>query len=1190
MFDEYVEHSGNAVPAAGVVHRAALSTIAYEGFDGEYGVDSNVAGLSATALLSLGRVQYTPPSPILSVAASPSTLLLLLYPSTLLPIDLQHPEDLYPLSLAPPPKQGQKEFVASRVFCDPEGRHVLATSEAGDNYYFYNGAQEPGKRRSRPLKSLKGQITAACFPRSSASSSSVGRPQVREVLLGVSSGQLLSVTLDPSADSILSTIDRHVTPLFQLPEKVAISGLQAEFYSDKARRCGAVVVSTGGRVYQFYGPLGAGAGTGTGAGATGGGWEEIFKAYREGAPKFLELPPPHPSSSLHFLYPSPPSTASAASSQSQLPTRLAWLTSSGIYTSLLTFPPLSGSQGPIDSARLLPFPEATSGTPDAEPELPIGLAMTEWHYVLLYPSHLVGISLLSEKKVWEEHLPLLPREAVLGLAPDVGRHTAWVYTAQNLWELDTVGEARDVWRDYLGQGKWDEALKHCTTPEQRDAVHAQQADHLFNSGRYIPAAHTYALAPLSRSFESVTLHFIDSGERDALRFYLSARLERTRKADVAQRCLLATWMVEGWLARLGEVEDGVASFGREGEEGGEESHGLGDASAAAVGGLGVDHSHQQITVQARMDGAAKEKEGEGETKRGSTGELENLLMERHLLEDELKQFLITYKANLDKKTTYELILAHGRADIFLHYASIVGDWERVLDHWVLEEDWEKALAVLSRQSKMDLYYRHASVLIRRAPKETVDLWLRAPQLDPLKLVAALLQAPTAASSQVNHAIRYLHHLVFERGNADPKIHNLFITFLATLSSPTGGAKTNGTTTNGVNGATGAVLGTADDPTPAELLRFLTAAPAEPVTGTPYYDLDYALRLCKSRGLTGACVLIYSQMGLYENAVELALERGDVELARINADKPEEDERLRKKLWLKIAKYVVQDKKDIRTAMQFVESTNLLSLEDILPFFPDFVLIDDFKDTIISALESSSAHIERLKSEMEDATRSAESIRAEITQLKDRFVTVERNERCARCGFGLLARQFYVFPCGHSFHTDCLIAQGTEYLPPHALRRILGLQNQLLQLTQPGSTTPIPGLPGANGPAQRALLSAAFNPQNLNLGQVSKLANPLALGSAGKKFLTTAGEGLRDLIVPESLASAIGAWGGSGTGRRRRVSTEDEAGQGEEEKKIERLREELDDLIAAECPLCEGVVAGLDKAFVEPGEVDESWAL
>jgi hypothetical protein len=54
------------------------------------------------------------------------------------------------------------------------------------------------------------------------------------------------------------------------------------------------------------------------------------------------------------------------------------------------------------------------------------------------------------------------------------------------------------------------------------------------------------------------------------------------------------------------------------------------------------------------------------------------------------------------------------------------------------------------------------------------------------------------------------------------------------------------------------------------------------------------------------------MGLYEESVSLALEKGDLELAQVTANMPEDDIQLRKKLWLKVARYVVEDKKDIKT--------------------------------------------------------------------------------------------------------------------------------------------------------------------------------------------------------------------------------------------------------------------------------------
>jgi vacuolar protein sorting-associated protein 18 len=107
-------------------------------------------------------------------------------------------------------------------------------------------------------------------------------------------------------------------------------------------------------------------------------------------------------------------------------------------------------------------------------------------------------------------------------------------------------------------------------------------------------------------------------------------------------------------------------------------------------------------------------------------------------------------------------------------------------------------------------------------------------------------------------------------------------------------------------------------------------------------------------------------------------------------------------------------------MRFLENTNLLKIEDILPFFPDFVVIDDFKEEIAHALEGYSSHIEKLKEEMDESTNTAEAIKKEIDVLKNRFLTIDASEQCSVCSQLLLSRQFYVFPCRHCFHADCLI--------------------------------------------------------------------------------------------------------------------------------------------------------------------------
>lgn len=175
--------------------------------------------------------------------------------------------------------------------------------------------------------------------------------------------------------------------------------------------------------------------------------------------------------------------------------------------------------------------------------------------------------------------------------------------------------------------------------------------------------------------------------------------------------------------------------------------------------------------------------------------------------------------------------------------------------------------------------------MRHQPKEMVDSWIRRPALSPRRLIPALLQQQHRPKEPItsNQAVRYLTHVIKEQSSTDTTIYNLLLTLY--VSDP--------------------------DSDDAPLLQFLSTCPDDPVTEKPYYDLDYALRLCKRHNRVQPCVHFYSKMGLYESSVDLALEKGDLELAKINADRPEDDDLLRKKLWLKIAKYVVQEQKDIK---------------------------------------------------------------------------------------------------------------------------------------------------------------------------------------------------------------------------------------------------------------------------------------
>nr|KAJ3421287.1 hypothetical protein HK105_004008 [Polyrhizophydium stewartii] len=265
----------------------------------------------------------------------------------------------------------------------------------------------------------------------------------------------------------------------------------------------------------------------------------------------------------------------------------------------------------------------------------------------------------------------------------------------------------------------------------------------------------------------------------------------------------------------------------------------------------------------------------------------------------------------------------------IYFAELISDWDRLVTFFIEHHEWHKALEVISRQDSVDFYYKHSSVLIQHIPREVIGLWMKA----------AL--------------IGYLEYLV-SSGNRDRVIQNFLMQLYAADSTP-------------------------DNETP--VLAFVNS----------------------QRGLMQSAVQLYAIMGLFDEAVDLALkvdflatmrrldlvltatrQNNDLDLARIVANKPDEHDDERKKLWLRIAQHVISNSTSVNSALEYLKVGNL-KIEEILPFFPDFVLIDDFKEELCNALEDYNAYISALKTDLDEATKASESIRLDIRELKNRKV-------------------------------------------------------------------------------------------------------------------------------------------------------------------------------------------------------------
>jgi hypothetical protein len=75
----------------------------------------------------------------------------------------------------------------------------------------------------------------------------------------------------------------------------------------------------------------------------------------------------------------------------------------------------------------------------------------------------------------------------------------------------------------------------------------------------------------------------------------------------------------------------------------------------------------------------------------------------------------------------------------LFLAEITGDFERVIMYWIEQKNFNQALQTLGRQSNQDLFYKYSSILLEHVPEETVDMWLRHPDLNPRDLLPALVK-------------------------------------------------------------------------------------------------------------------------------------------------------------------------------------------------------------------------------------------------------------------------------------------------------------------------------------------------------------------------------------------------------------------------------------------------------------------
>lgn len=694
----------------------------------------------------------------------------------------------------------------------------------------------------------------------------------------------------------------------------------------------------------------------------------------------------------------------------------------------------------IDTLNFKPANDITSN-------LNAGGVITAHHVCFLNTSQeeLIIYSKLSKD---EMRIPL--PEKVLGIVNDTNSETYWIYSKQNIYELVISNESIKVWYDYYKLGKFEESLKcleadHDTNLLKKDMVYIKQGYDFLQKGAFginqldktmihYQIKGIKILAQLSEPFEKICLMLINLNlgslserlliEYLLVKFYYSKNIEK----NFIRITVLSSWIVELMLRNIHHLESK----------------------------LSLDKSQEKVSRDE-----------------------ENILKE---FNDQFYSFLNLNYKNFDANTIYRIMKDLNYSSKMIYFAELLKDYEFILNYYIESEDWDNSVKSLIKMHGDKMYeeviYEKATVLLINYPEKTIDLWLKF-DLNYEKLLPSLLiYNKQSISIFENYSIIFLQKLIFNKNIKNKNINSHYLSLLITypVLNLSNVLEVENDPNKFIN---------------KQIIRFLNFAKFEKNLYDPEFILrlciDYkkvepaiiilindlklfepALKLSIENKLDTSSMFILNKFNDF-------LKNEDFRGNRLQHHNFNQG----KKLWLLFSKYLINEvingktfdfdtgnSREVDPIKKLTEQivnegdsvednqslgeinnqsmnkvlrylldssycqpigSNLLSLKDLLPLFPESIMVNNFKEEIITSLNQYNNRINQLSIEMKESLDISNNLKNQILESNESlakgkiFTIIEPGEPCNLCNNLLVSKNFITFPnCHHSFHKDCLI--------------------------------------------------------------------------------------------------------------------------------------------------------------------------
>ena len=358
----------------------------------------------------------------------------------------------------------------------------------------------------------------------------------------------------------------------------------------------------------------------------------------------------------------------------------------------------------------------------------------------------------------------------------------------------------------------------------------------------------------------------------------------------------------------------------------------------------------------------------------------------------LHKFLKSHNSNLDEDTTCSILQSHGNIDDWVFYADLIKKPEIVILHHINQSEFKKALSKLEQldpNGKEALLCKYAPIFMKSEPKRVVEMLIeitksKKGEFDFKKIIPTLMNVDQFSRSE---AIKLEKFLINEMRIQDKSIHNLYLFHLAESDQE------------------------------KDLVEYLKG---QSQSSKISFDSEYALSVLKRNGKIESLIYLYSLLNMHSEAVTTALEIRKIDLAKFNASNVMAfDEKLSRKLWLQIANFHIRAN-NVKEALVVMNESKLIKMEELLPFFNEQESISTFKEDICMSLSSYKDKIDELNNELNESSMSQELVKKELKSIKERCIEIEGLQACDICSKPVMKGVFYVFPCAHTFHRDCLL--------------------------------------------------------------------------------------------------------------------------------------------------------------------------